>query len=168
MTILCCRKSGYPILLYATLIDKLFSGFACNLITLNLEGCALTQVLWIRIRIQLDPELFSQIRILALINDPVSTLNYFSACKSHKIKNLRCLTFTPMNILFRAFFSKKKFQKKLGENLFRPGSRFRRFQNSDPDLVKNRPDLQQSICFRSSTCSTRTGTGTSPLRSSSI
>jgi hypothetical protein len=56
-----------------------------------------------------------------------------------------------MKILFIACFLKKKiFRKKLAENLLGSGSGSgtgsgsgsRRFQKSDPDPVKNRPDPQ--------------------------
>jgi hypothetical protein len=42
-----------------------------------------------------------------------------------------------MNLLFRAYFH----QKKLAKNLCRSGSG--RFRKSDPDPVKNHPDLQR-------------------------
>jgi LETM1-like protein len=45
-------------------------------------------------------------------------------------------------------FVKKFSSRKLAENLFRSGSG--RFQKADPDLVKNRPDIDQnSVCVRS-------------------
>jgi hypothetical protein len=49
-------------------------------------------------------------------------------------------------VLFRAYFHQKKFQKKLAENLLGSGSGSGtgsgRFQKSDPDPVKNRPNPQ--------------------------
>jgi hypothetical protein len=54
-----------------------------------------------------------------------------------------------MKILFRAYFHKKQiFRKKLAENVLGSGSGSGtgsgsgRFQKSDPDPVKNRPDPQ--------------------------
>jgi hypothetical protein len=49
-----------------------------------------------------------------------------------------------MKILFRGYLHKKKFRKKLAENLLRSGSGSGsgRFRKSDPDPVTNRPDPQ--------------------------
>jgi hypothetical protein len=67
-------------------------------------------------------------------------------CKSHKyFRNLLCLTFCTMNILFRAYFHQKISRKKLDKNLCRSGSGSGRFRKSDPDPVKNRPDPQHGI-----------------------
>jgi hypothetical protein len=52
-------------------------------------------------------------------------------------------TFWFMKILFTAHFHQKNFQKKVGRQFFLgSGSGSGRFQNSDPDPVKNRPDPQ--------------------------
>jgi hypothetical protein len=50
-----------------------------------------------------------------------------------------------MKILFRAYFHKKNFRKKLAENLLGSGSRSGsgRFRKSDPDPVKNCLGQQQ-------------------------
>jgi hypothetical protein len=70
-----------------------------------------------------------------------SNLNFFGMCKSHKyFRSLCCLTFWFMKLLFRAYFHQKNFWKKVGLNLYRSGSG--RFQKSDLDSVKNRPDPQ--------------------------
>jgi hypothetical protein len=87
----------------------------------------------LRIRIRSDP---------CLNKHPYR--NFFGVCKSHKyFRNHCCLTFWIMNILFKAFSSRK-----LDKYLFRSrsGSGTKsgsgRFQKSDPYPVKNRPDPQ--------------------------
>jgi hypothetical protein len=85
--------------------------------------------------------------------DPDPSLNKwpylnFMVCVKAKLlyfRNLCFIAFWFKKILFRAYctFITKKFQqKKLAENLYRPCSGSRRFQKSDPDLVKNRTDPQ--------------------------
>jgi hypothetical protein len=89
----------------------------------------------LRIRIQSDPD---PDRILELINDPISTFLVF-------VKAI----ITYIYILLRAYFHKKKSRKKLAVNLFRSGSGSGtgsgRFQKTDPDPVKNRPDPQHCL-----------------------
>jgi hypothetical protein len=88
-----------------------------------------------------DPDDWDQIRILALINDPILTFLYM--CKSHKyFRNLCCSTFWFMKILLENIFIKKISGKKLAENLYRSGSGSWHFRKSDPDPVKKRPDPQ--------------------------
>jgi hypothetical protein len=99
-----------------------------------------------------DPDLFGRIRTsgtgsrhLGPDPDPglnkLHYLNFFGMYKSHKyFKHHCCLTFWFMKILFVAYFHQKILGKKFANNLFRSGSG--RFQKSDPDPVKNRPDPQ--------------------------
>jgi hypothetical protein len=47
-----------------------------------------------------------------------------------------------MKILFRAYFHKQNFGKKLAENLLVSGYGSGRYRRSDPDPVKNRLDPQ--------------------------
>jgi hypothetical protein len=55
-------------------------------------------------------------------------LNFFGMCKSHKyFRNLCCSTFWFMNIFFRAYVHKKKFQKKLGRKFINVRIRIRTF-----------------------------------------
>jgi hypothetical protein len=79
-----------------------------------------------------DPEVWDRIRIriLALINDPISTFLVF-VCKSHKyFRNLCCITFWFMNVLFTAYFRSKISRRNLDEILLGPGQ--------DPDVFKSR------------------------------
>jgi hypothetical protein len=92
-----------------------------------------------------DPDVWDRIRILALINDPIST--FFGVCKSHKyLKKSFLLNFLAHEKLFRAYFGQKNFQKKLVLNFIRVRirirNRIRPFLKVDPDPVKNRPDPQ--------------------------
>jgi hypothetical protein len=102
----------------------------------------------LRIRIRSDPDLFGRIwirtsgvwigirkriRILAMINDPISTFLVCYEC----CRNPCWLTFWFTNIFFRTYFCKKNLQgKKLANKLFRSFSKVRSGSG------KNRPDPQ--------------------------
>jgi hypothetical protein len=97
---------------------------------------------------QSDPDLFGRIRILALRNDPI--LTFLVSVKAIDIfRNLCCLTFWIMNILFRAYSNQQNFQKKLAKNCCKSesGSGFGCFRKSDQDPVKNLPDPQHCLEF---------------------
>jgi hypothetical protein len=71
-------------------------------------------------------------------------INLFGVCESHKyFRNLCFFTFWFMNIIFKNITAKKMSRRNLVENLVRSGSGSKRFQKSDPDPIKNRPDPQQ-------------------------
>jgi hypothetical protein len=81
-------------------------------------------------------------------------MNFFGVCKSIKyLRNLCCLTFWFINILFRACLCQNNFQKKLGRNFIWVRIRIRTFskvgsgsvQKLDLDLFKNRPDSQHWV-----------------------
>jgi hypothetical protein len=99
-------------------------------------------VLRIRIRIRSDPDLFGRIRIriLALINNPIST--FFMCCKSHKYFRFTCcLTFWFMNILFNAYFGPKKILKKFVRKFIKVRIQIR-IRNRIPNRIRNRIRIQ--------------------------
>jgi hypothetical protein len=58
-----------------------------------------------------DPGVFGRIRILALINDPIST---FLVCvKAINTSGISVVNFWSMKILFIAYFHEKNFQQKI-------------------------------------------------------
>jgi hypothetical protein len=92
-----------------------------------------------------DPDLFGRIRTLG--PDPglnkLPYLNFFGVCKSHNtLRNPYCFngTFWFTNILFRAYFRHKNFQKKLGRKLFLVQD-----PDSDPDVFKSRIRIRSKI-----------------------
>jgi hypothetical protein len=67
-------------------------------------------------------------------------INFFSECKSHKyLGNLCFLSFWVMNILFRANFPQKIYEKKFDKKLFRSGS------GSGPDVFEMRIRIRSKI-----------------------
>jgi hypothetical protein len=109
---------------------------------LRLNTCTVI-LLWyvlpvLHIRIWSDPDLFGRIRIL--IKWPY--INFFGVCKSHKnLQDLCCLTFLVISILFRAYFRRKIFLKKLGWKYI--WVKIWTFPKSGP--VKNCPDPQHCM-----------------------
>jgi hypothetical protein len=74
-------------------------------------------------------------------------INFFGVCKSHNLRNLCCLTFWSMKILFRAYFHIKKFGKKLAENLLGSGSGSSQKSSRSVTLVRSILPIY-SPCFR--------------------
>jgi hypothetical protein len=86
-----------------------------------------------------DPDVRDRfrIRILALINDPIST--FFGVCKSHKFFKITCcLTFWFMNILFIAYFGQKKIFEEVCPKIYIG-------KDLDPDVFKSRIRIRSKI-----------------------
>jgi hypothetical protein len=98
----------------------------------------------LRIRIRSDPDLFGRIRIriLALINDPISTC---LVCKSHKYSRITCcLSFWFMNILFKAYFGQKNLSEEVCQKIYigkDPDP------DPDPDVFKSRIRIRSKIVW---------------------
>jgi hypothetical protein len=88
-----------------------------------------------------DPAVWDRIRILSVINGPI--LTFLVSVKALNTYRISVSYFFGSWLYFLKHISAKKvFGRNLAENLFRSGSGSGRLRKSDPDPVKNRPDLQ--------------------------
>jgi hypothetical protein len=108
-------------------------GLLCSVADPDLVGCG---PFWSDLDLDSDvwDRIIFRIRILALINDSISTFLVY----------LCCLTFWSMKILFRAYFHIKNFLEKSWPKIYYCQDSV---LDQEPDPVKNRADQQH--CFMS-------------------